>query len=115
MGKTLAVLNPSTRTRQSFAGITWEWRGFNGQVGNWVALDVAGEPISGLYVRSLGTSVQGAITSDDPHSPRAIVMKTQKVFCGPMPIASVYSRRDQRYFDAMQWASEQYQQGAMWR
>lgn len=115
MSKTLAILNRSPKLRQTFAGINWDWEGFNGQVGQWIAKDVTGNPIIGLYVRSLGTSVQGAITAEDPASPRTTVVKAQKVFCGPMPIASVYSRRDQRYFDAMLWASEQFQQGAMFR
>ena len=111
--KVNAPLNKSAKLRQRFAGITWEWRGWNGSVGEWVPVDVQGNRILGLNVVSTGYAVYASLTAEDTDARRTIVSKGRQEWRGNS--ATIRSRRDQRYFDAMLWASNQYQTGAMYR
>jgi hypothetical protein len=111
--KTIAPLNKSTKLRQRFAGITWEWRGWNGSVGEWVPVDVQGSRIIGLNVVSTGYAVYASLTAEDTDTCRTIISKGRQEWRGNSAV--VRSRRDQRYFDAMLWASDKYQCGALSR
>ena len=111
--KVNAPLNKSAKLRQRFAGITWEWRGWNGSVGEWVPVDVQGNRILGLNVVSTGYAVYASLTAEDTDARQTIVSKGRQEWRGNS--ATIRSRRDQRYFDAMLWASNQYQTGAMYR
>jgi len=112
--KNSPILVSSTQKKQTFAGIHWEWRGFNDAVGYWEAVDGNGKRLrrincdgvatDGLLVSSLETSVNAEVCSNSVTLAHCRIRGNG---------ANVVSFRDQRFFRAMQWASEQYQKAAI--